>query len=254
MGDNRLENKVAIVTGGAKGIGRAIADGLAAAGAAVCIADLEGAEDAATALSDKGHRAIGVSADVSKESDTTAMVESTVDRLGGLDILVNNAGIYSSLNPKPFDEIEIDEWKLVFDVNVMGIFLCCKAAAPVMRERGGGRIINMASGTPFKGVPFFLHYTSSKGAVVALTRALAKELGDDEILVNAIAPGFTMSDGVKANPVQMEKLRDISREARTLKRDQYPEDIAGAAVFLSSDEARFITGQSLLVDGGAYFN
>lgn len=254
MAGKRLDGRVAIVTGGAMGIGRALAEGLAAEGAAVTIADVSGAEEAAAEVSSDGRRVLGVTADVTSEEDTRSMVDATVSEFGGLDILVNNAGLYSSLNPGPFDEIDVAEWRKVFDVNVLGMFLCCRAAVGAMRERGGGRIINLASGTPFKGVPFFLHYTSSKGAVVALTRALAKELGGDEILVNAIAPGFTLSDGVKANPVQVEKLTEISRNARTLHRDQYPEDIVGAAVFFASDDASFITGQSLLVDGGAYFN
>lgn len=254
MTGGRLTGRVAIVTGGAMGIGRAIADAMAAQGASVVIADRRGAQEAATSLTDAGHRAIGVTADVTSEDDTRAMVEHTVAELGGLDVLVNNAGIYASLDPGPFEDIDVDTWRSVFDVNVLGMFLACRAAVGPLRERGGGRIINLASGTPFKGVPYLLHYVSSKGAVVAMTRALAKELGADGILVNAIAPGFTMSEGVQANPVQLEKLTEISRNARTLQRDQYPEDIVGAAVFFASDDAAFITGQSLVVDGGAYFN
>jgi NAD(P)-dependent dehydrogenase (short-subunit alcohol dehydrogenase family) len=134
------------------------------------------------------------------------------------------------------------------------MYLATRAVAPYMRKAGSGRIINLASGTPFKGVPFLLHYVSSKGAVIAMTRALAKELGGAGVLVNTIAPGFTMSDGVLANPVQLEKLRDVSVNARVLVRDQYPEDIVGAVVFFASDDSSFITGQSLVVDGGAYFN
>jgi NAD(P)-dependent dehydrogenase (short-subunit alcohol dehydrogenase family) len=254
MSGTRLQDRVVIVTGGAMGIGRSLAEGMAAEGAHVAIADRRGAEEAAAQLREAGHRAIGIDADVTDEAATERMVAATVEEFGGLDVLVNNAGIYASLDPGPFEDIDVDTWRQVFDVNVLGMFLCCRAATPALRERGGGRIINLASGTPFKGVPYLLHYVSSKGAVVAMTKALAKELGGDQILVNAIAPGFTMSDGVRANPVQLEKLTEISRNARTLQRDQYPEDIVGAAVFFASDDSAFITGQSLLVDGGAYFN
>jgi NAD(P)-dependent dehydrogenase (short-subunit alcohol dehydrogenase family) len=142
----------------------------------------------------------------------------------------------------------------VMDVNVASMFLTCRSVVPVMREQGGGKIVNISSGTPFRGVPFLLHYVTSKGAIVALTRALAKELGKDGIHVNCVAPGFTMSDGVKANPEVVEKLRDASIAARTLQRDQVPEDVAGAVVFLCSPEADFITGQTMVIDGGQYFH
>jgi NAD(P)-dependent dehydrogenase (short-subunit alcohol dehydrogenase family) len=134
------------------------------------------------------------------------------------------------------------------------MFLATRAVAPFMRKAGSGRIINLASGTPYKGVPFFLHYVASKGAVIAMTRVLAKELGGDNVLVNTVAPGFTMSDGVLANPVQLEQLQEVSAKARVLVRNQYPEDIVGAVLFFASDDSSFITGQSLVVDGGAYFN
>jgi NAD(P)-dependent dehydrogenase (short-subunit alcohol dehydrogenase family) len=140
------------------------------------------------------------------------------------------------------------------DVNVLGLHLATRAVVPAMRKGGGGRIVNISSGTPFKGVPFLLHYVASKGAVVAMTKALAKELGGDGILVNCVAPGFTMSDGVQANPVQIEALQEISVGARVIKRDQYPEDVVGAVVFFCAPGSSFITGQSLVVDGGAFFN
>jgi NAD(P)-dependent dehydrogenase (short-subunit alcohol dehydrogenase family) len=242
---------VAIVTGGAMGIGRAIAEALAAEGARIVVADLQGAEEAAAALPTES---IGLRVDVSREEDAAAMAAAAIDRFGRIDALVNNAGIYTSLVPKPFEEIDAAEWRTVMDVNVLGMFLCCRAVMPQMKAQGEGRIVNIASGTPFKGVPFLLHYVVSKGAVVSLTRALAKEVGGAGVLVNTVAPGFTMSDGVLANPVQVEALQEISLKARVIQRDQHPADIVGSVVFFCGPESAFITGQALVVDGGAYFN
>lgn len=247
----RLEGKVAIVTGATQGIGRAIAGRLAAEGARLVVADMRGAAEAADEI---GGGAIGLGCDVSSEEDVARLADAVRAAFGGADILVNNAGVYSSLVPRPFDEIGVEEWRRVMDVNVLGAFLCCRAVVPLMRGRGGGRIVNINSGTPFKGVPFLLHYVTSKGAIIGFTRALAKELGAAGILVNAVAPGFTLSDGVKANPVQLEKLQDVSLKARVIPRDQHPEDIVGAVAFLAGPDAAFITGQTLVVDGGAYFH
>jgi NAD(P)-dependent dehydrogenase (short-subunit alcohol dehydrogenase family) len=245
----RLADRVVIVTGGAQGIGRAIAQRLHEEGATIVVADLQGAEEAAADLG-----GLGVRVDVSREADTQAMAAAALERYGRIDGLINNAGIYSSLVPKPFEEIDVDEWRTVYDVNVLGMFLATRAVVPAMRAAGYGRIVNIASGTPYKGVPFLLHYVTSKGAVVTMTRAIAKEVAGDGILINTVAPGFTMSDGVIANPVQVEKLQEISLKARLIQRDQFPEDIVGAVAFFCSPDADFITGQSLVVDGGAYFN
>ncbi len=236
-----LDGRIAIVTGGAQGIGRAIAGGLEREGATVVVVDLNPPEG-------------GIRADVSSEKDVEAMVRETVDRHGGVDILVNNAGLYATLAMRPVTEIPLDEWRQVMDVNVASMFLTCRAAVPVMRERGGGKIVNISSGTPFRGVPFLLHYVTSKGAIVAFTRALAKELGKDKVLVNCVAPGFTMSEGVMSNPDVVEKLRDVSVAARTLQRDQLPEDVVGAVVFLCSPESDFVTGQTIVIDGGQFFH
>ena len=246
----QLEGKVAVVTGAAQGIGRAIADGLAAEGARIVVADLRGAEEAATAYAD----GVGLTVDVSDEAQVARLVDETLARCGGLDVLVNNAGLYASLQMRSFTEIPLREWRQVMDVNVASMFLTCRAAVPAMRERGGGAIVNISSGTPFRGVPFLLHYVTSKGAIVAFTRALAKELGSDDVLVNCVAPGFTMSAGVEAHPEVVEKLRDVSVAARTLQRDQVPEDVVGAVVFLCGPGSDFVTGQTMVIDGGQYFN
>jgi NAD(P)-dependent dehydrogenase (short-subunit alcohol dehydrogenase family) len=244
-----LDGRVAIVTGAAQGIGRTIAEGLAAEGARVVVGDLRGAGEAAERLG-----GLAVDVDVSDQGATERMAAAAMDAYGRIDVLVNNAGIYSSLVPTPLEELDVEEWRRVYDVNVLGTYLATRAVVPHMRAGGGGRIINIASGTPFKGVPFLLHYVGSKGAVVAMTKAMAKELGSAGILVNAVAPGFTMSEGVVANSVQVEALQEISAKARVIARDQYPEDVVGAVVFFAGDASSFITGQSLVVDGGAYFN
>jgi NAD(P)-dependent dehydrogenase (short-subunit alcohol dehydrogenase family) len=245
-----FEGKIAIVTGGAQGIGRAIADGLAAQGATIVIADVANAETAAATYVG----GVGYAVDVSDAGQVDAMVAEVWDRLGSIDILINNAGIYASLEMRPFDQIPIDEWRKVMDVNVLSMFLTCRAIVPIMRQQGGGKIVNISSGTPFRGVPFLLHYVTSKGAVVALTRSLAKEVGSDGIFVNCVAPGFTVSDGVKQHPDVLEALAEVSVAARTIKRDQTSEDVVGAVVFLCGDGADFITGQTMVIDGGQYFH
>ena len=235
-----LDGKVAIVTGGAQGIGAGIGAGLEAEGAAVVVADLNPPDG-------------GIRADVASEGDVARMVAETLDRHGRIDALVNNAGLYASLEMRPFTEIPLDEWRQVMEVNVASMFLTCRAAVPVMRANGGGKIVNISSGTPFRGVPFLLHYVTSKGAIVAFTRALAKELGG-EVRVNCVAPGFTMSDGVEEHPEVVEALQQVSVSARTIKRDQVPEDITGAVAFLCGPESSFITGQTMVIDGGQFFH
>jgi NAD(P)-dependent dehydrogenase (short-subunit alcohol dehydrogenase family) len=245
-----VDGRVAVVTGAAQGIGNAIAKGLAAEGARIVVADLNRAEEAAAEFDD----GVGIAVDVADEGEVEQMTKEVIDRCGRIDILVNNAGLYASLAMRPFTEIPVDEWRQVMDVNVLSMFLTTRAVVPHMREQGGGRVVNISSGTPFRGVPFLLHYVTSKGAIVALTRALAKELGRDDVLVNCVAPGFTMSDGVRQHPEVIEALRDVSVSARTLQRDQEPEDVVGAVVFLCGPGASFVTGQTIVIDGGQYFH
>jgi NAD(P)-dependent dehydrogenase (short-subunit alcohol dehydrogenase family) len=193
-------------------------------------------------------------ADVTDRGQVERMAKAVAENFGAIDILVNNAGLYASLAMRPFEQIPVAEWRQVMDVNVLSMFLTCRAVVAQMRAQGGGRIVNISSGTPFRGVPFLLHYVTSKGAIVALTRALAKELGADEVLVNCVAPGFTMSDGVREHPEVIEALQDVSVGARALKRDQVPEDVVGAVAFLCGPGATFITGQTMVIDGGQYFH
>ena len=245
----RLDGKVAIVTGGAQGIGRAIADGLAAEGARIVIADLKGAAEAAS----RYPGGVGLTVDVASEADTQRMADETVARCGGIDVLVNNAGLYATLQMRPFEEIPVAEWRQVMDVNVLSMFLTSRAVVPVMRKAGSGAIVNISSGTPFRGVPMLLHYVTSKGAIIALTRSLARELGG-VVRVNCVAPGFTMSEGVTQNPEVVAALQAASVSARTIKRDQLPEDVVGAVVYLSCAESSFVTGQTIVIDGGQFFH
>jgi NAD(P)-dependent dehydrogenase (short-subunit alcohol dehydrogenase family) len=248
---DRLKGKVAIVTGAGSGIGKALARRLAADGASVVIADVARfGETAAEITKETGARTLGLQIDVSTEKDAERMAAEAVRAFRRIDVLVNNAAVFSSLKLKPFEEIGVDEWRKVMDVNIMGVALCCRACVPHMRKAGGGRIINLASGAPIKGVPLFLHYISSKGAVIAMTRGLARELGKDGITVNSLAPGFTLSENVLAKEDHM-KAGAFTRGTRAIPRDETPEDLVGAVSFLASADAAFITGQTLVVDGGS---
>jgi NAD(P)-dependent dehydrogenase (short-subunit alcohol dehydrogenase family) len=246
----QLEGKVAIVTGAAQGIGKAIAEGLAREGARIVVADLKGAREAAAAYPG----GVGLTVDVADEDAVQRMADETVAQCGRIDILVNNAGLYASIPMRSFLEIPLAEWRQVMDVNVASMFLTCRACVPVMQRTGGGRIVNISSGVPFRGVPFLLHYVTSKGAIVAFTRALAKELGKSDVLVNCVAPGFTMSQGVQEHPEVIQALQQASVSARTLQRDQEPEDVVGAVVYLSGPSSSFVTGQTIVIDGGQYFH
>lgn len=247
----RVEGKVAIVTGAAQGIGAIYARALAAEGAKVVVSDILDGEAAAQGIRDAGGEAIYIRADVSNEASVQAMVDATAAAYSRVDILVSNAAIYANLKMRSFWEIDPAEWDKVMAVNVRGTFLCAKAAVPVMRANGYGRIINIASGTVFKGTPGFLHYVTSKGAIVAMTRALAREVGDMGICVNTLAPGLVLSEQVLTNADLRDKLTGPVIASRAIKRDQQPEDLLGALLFLASDDCAFMTGQAVVVDGGS---
>jgi NAD(P)-dependent dehydrogenase (short-subunit alcohol dehydrogenase family) len=245
-----LSGRTAIVTGAGRGIGKAMAARLAADGASVTIADIAGYEVAAAELAKAGARTLGLRVDVSSESDTASMAEETLRAFGRVDILVNCAAMFATVKLGPFEEIPASEWKRLLEINVLGVALCCKAVTPQMRRQKSGRIINLASGAPLKGVPHFLHYIASKGAVIAMTRGLARELGRDGITVNAIAPGLTVSEGTTGRPEHLRNHAESIR-ARAIPREQHPGDLVGAVSFLAGDDAAFMTGQTLAVDGGS---
>ncbi len=250
----RLKDRVAIVTGGSTGIGLAIARRLAEEGAGVVIADIKGAAEAAASLAGANRQVVPIETDVSSEQSVAALVSGTLDRLGRIDILVNNAAVSATLALSPFEKLTVAEWRHVLDVNTIGTFLCCRAVAPHMRSRKSGRIVNIASGTAFKGAPFLLHYVASKGAVISMTRSLARELGSDNVTVNAVSPGYTLSEGNLGNPDFLAAHRQAAIAGRVLQRDAYPEDLVGAVAFLASDDAAFMSGQILAVDGGSVFH
>ena len=250
----KLDRKVALVTGAGNGIGKAIAAALGREGARILVADRANAQGAAAELASTGIEALGVKVDITSEEDVARAMALAESQFGGLDIVVNNAAIFSTLKPKPMEEISAAEWRQIMEVNTLGTFLVTKAALPLLKMSAAARVVNLCSGVAFKGNPLYLHYVASKGAILSMTRAMAKELGAHKILVNAIAPGFTLSENVENNPDLMEKVRGPSIAGRSLARDMYPEDLVGAAVFFSGPDSAFITGQTLVIDGGSYFH
>jgi NAD(P)-dependent dehydrogenase (short-subunit alcohol dehydrogenase family) len=246
----RLEGIAAIVTGAAQGIGAHYARALAAEGAKVSLCDVEPPDAVVKAIADAGGTAMGRICDVTDAKSVAALVRATDEAWGGVQVLVNNAALFGKITQKPLMEIPSEEWDRVMAVNTRGPFECVKAVVPVMRRQGYGKIINVASGTVFKGTPMMLHYVSSKGAVVAMTRAMARELGEHGIRVNAIAPGLTLSEVVKGRN-DYGALRTLNIQSRSLKREEEPEDLTGTVIFLASHDSDFMTGQTMLVDGGS---
>ena len=253
---SRLRGKIAIVTGGAKGIGAHYSRALAAHGARVMIADIEdGATLAADIIQQHGPDAAASSVtDVSDETAVKMLVERTVEHFGRIDILVNNAALYARLHPRNYDDWDIATWDRVMAINVRGPWLMARHVAPVMIAQKSGKIVNIASGAPYKGVPRMLPYVTSKGAIIAFTRALSRELGEHGIAVNSLSPGYILSETGLENTQHVEEERIPVRNSRAFKRDAYPEDLIGALIFLASSDSDFVTGQSLVVDGGAVNN
>jgi NAD(P)-dependent dehydrogenase (short-subunit alcohol dehydrogenase family) len=245
-----LPGRVAIVTGAAQGLGAAYARALAGAGTRVVVSDILPCDAVVDGIRSDGGEALAVTADVSDASTCAALADAALSAYGKVDVLVNNAALFATLERKPFEQITPTEWDRVMAVNVRGPFLCARAVVPAMKRAGYGKIVNVSSNTVFAGTPGMLHYVASKGAMVAFTRALARELGDAGIRVNAIAPGLTMSEGLVARREAIEPYAKMAQAARSLKRGQVPDDLLGALLFLASADSDFMTGQTLVVDGG----
>jgi len=246
----RMSGKTAVVTGAAQGLGRTYAECLAENGARVVVTDVLDTTEAVGAIKAAGGEALGLTTDVTSDESLAEMVRETESVFGPVEILINNAAIFAAIKMKPFSQIPNDEWDAVMRVNVRGPFQAAKAVVPSMKKNGRGKIINISSGTVLRGAPMFLHYVTSKGAVIAQTRAISRELAADNIHANTMIVGFTESEGVKQHE-QMGAARAPTLKMRAISREMLPEDLLGTILYLASEDSDFITGQSINVDGGA---
>jgi 3-oxoacyl-[acyl-carrier protein] reductase len=252
----RLKDKVAIITGSARGLGREFALRFVKEGAKVVVCDILDCEPVAAEIKAMGGQALALKTDVTSEKDTADLIKKTIEKFGRIDILVNNAAIYGGIeNPnfvRPFDEITVQDWDKLMAVNIKGIFLCCKAISPVFKKQREGKIVNIASTVAFAGPPLFLHYTTSKGGVVSMTKGLARALGEYNINVNAVAPGMTWTEATQSAFKKAASETERVSDSQILKRRTTPQHISGAVVFLCTEDAEQITGQILCVNAGEY--
>ena len=246
-----LDGKTVVITGGGRGLGQAYAVAAAELGAKVVAADVIPTDETVAAVEKAGGECIGVSLDVRDEASTAAMAEAARDAFGGIDGLINNAALYGALTGGRFDAIDPGEWDDAMAVNVKGIWNCCKAVVPVLRDGGGGSVINIASLAARFGMPYALHYTTSKAAVVGLTRGLAREIGRDNIRVNAMAPSAVITEGTREFfAAKLDNALDVIKNGQIIRRSMTPDDVIGTAMWLLSDASAFVTGQTISVDGG----
>ena len=245
--DQILQSKTIIVTGASTGIGQAFSVACATYGAKIIVADMNSGEETVEIIKSKGGEAKFVEVDVANENSTDLMAKAAYDWTGCVDGLINNAAYFREVKLTPFEEIDVAVWDKIFDVNVKGIWQCSKAVIPYMRNNNGGSIINISSVVAVAGQPGYLHYVATKGAVLAMTKGLAKECGKDLVRVNTIAPGFVITDATKNRPIEWQQ---TFLKARAISREQRPEDLVGTAVYLLSDLSSFVSGQTHVVDGG----
>ena len=246
----RFENKSVIITGGGGKIGKAYAMAFAREGAKVCLPDIASADHVVKAIRDMGGAAISMNCDVTDEKSVKSMVDETAKQFGTVDVLINNAAYFMSVWKGPFWEMTVEEFDKAMAVNVRGSWLCAKAVVPYMQRQKKGKIINISSSVALTGNPNYIHYVTSKGALIAMTRAMARELGDYNICVNTVSPGFTVTEGRQVDP-EYERIRN---QARSIKRTQVEGDVVGTVLFLASSDSDFMTGQLLNVDGGGHFH
>ncbi len=246
-----VTGKTAIITGAARGLGREYALRLAKEGASVVAADISDCTETVQLVEASGGQALGVGVDVTDADSAVAMADAAVERLGAINILVNNAALYGALHGGRFDQLDSDEWDRCMAVNVKGLWHCCKAVVPAMREAGGGSIINISSVAALAGLPYALHYTTSKGAVIGLTRGLARELGRDGIRVNTVAPNMVMTEGTSEFFAdKADRAAEVIRNSQALQKNLEVEDLTGTIVYLAGDDSAYVTGQTISVDGG----
>ena len=249
-----LDGKVAIITGAARGLGREYAIKLAAEGASVVVGDILDCGDTVAAVEAVGGIAIPVMLDVTIATSCEAASKAAEEHFGHVDVLINNAAIYGGLKGGRFDSLDPEEWDRCMSVNVTGMWNCCKAVVGAMRSAGGGSIVNISSLAAVYGLPFALHYAVSKAAVIGMTRSLARELGRDWIRVNAVAPSAVMTEGTEEFfGAKLDKAKEVIANGQTLQRNLETEDLAGTVIYLASDASKFVTGQTIMVDGGSVF-